>query len=90
MYGGQYMANYGEDFSPKDSKALEFHEFRKSFGQKVRGIRKSSGLSQEELAERARLHRNYISDVERGRRNLSLDALLKLSSGLGISIRDLF
>jgi len=84
------MANYGENFSPIQTDVNGFNEYRKSFGQKVRSIRKSSGLSQEELAERSRLHRNYISDVERGRRNLSLDALLKLSIGLGISIRDLF
>lgn len=80
----------GEVFTLGTSKDQGFESYRKSFGARVKSIRKSCGLSQEELAERSRLHRNYISDVERGRRNLSLDALLKLSSGLGISIRDLF
>lgn len=80
----------GEVISPEAMKDSGFQEYRKSFGLRVKTIRKRSGLSQEELAERSKLHRNYISDVERGRRNLSLDALLKLSSGLGISIRDLF
>lgn len=80
----------GEVFSPVGSDDNGFHEYRRSFGARVKSIRKSCGLSQEELAERSKLHRNYISDVERGRRNLSLDALLKLSTGLGISIRDLF
>lgn len=72
---------------PKDK---EFESFRKAFGNRVKHFRKSSGLSQEELAERSGLHRNYISDVERDRRNLSLDALLKLANGLGINIRDMF
>ncbi len=72
---------------PKDK---EFESFRKTFGIRVKHFRRSCGLSQEELAERSKLHRNYISDVERGRRNLSLDALLKLANGLGINIRDMF
>lgn len=79
----------GEVMSP-DQTAIAYLDYRKSFGQRVRTIRKKNGLSQEELADRSKLHRNYISDVERGRRNLSLDALLKLSAGLGIQLRDLF
>ena len=79
----------GEVKSP-DEISFAYLEYRKSFGQRVRTIRKKNGLSQEELADRSKLHRNYISDVERGRRNLSLDALLKLSAGLGIQLRDLF
>lgn len=84
------MKSYGEVISPEAMKDSGFQAYRTSFGLRVKTLRKHSGLSQEELAERSKLHRNYISDVERGRRNLSLDALLKLASGLGISIRDLF
>lgn len=81
---------YGEVVSIELPKDEEFESFRKTFGARVKHFRRSCGLSQEELAERSRLHRNYISDVERGRRNLSLDALLKLANGLGINIRDMF
>lgn len=81
---------YGEVVSLDSPKDEEFDSFRKTFGTRVKHFRRSCGLSQEELAERSRLHRNYISDVERGRRNLSLDALLKLANGLGINIRDMF
>ena len=67
-----------------------FNEYRQEFGLRIRRYRKRLGFSQEELADRSGLHRNYISDVERGRRNVSLDALLRLSRGLGINIRELF
>ena len=48
------------------------------------------GLSQEELAERAELHRTYISDVERGARNLSLESITRLARALDISVSALF
>lgn len=83
-------SGFGEVVSLVSPKDEEFESFRKAFGTRVKHFRRSCGLSQEELAERSRLHRNYISDVERGRRNLSLDALLKLANGLGINIRDMF
>lgn len=48
------------------------------------------GISQEELADRAGLHRTYISDIERGARNLSLESIDKLASALQITIAALF
>jgi transcriptional regulator with XRE-family HTH domain len=47
-------------------------------------------ISQEELAFRCSLHPNYISDIERGRRNLSLISIAKLASGLDVGIDALF
>ena len=81
---------YGDVGIETHANQDRFSGFRKEFGHRVRIHRKSLGFSQEELAERSGLHRNYISDVERGRRNLSLDALLRLAKGLSINIRDLF
>ncbi len=43
-------------------------------------------ISQEELSFRAGLHRNYISDVERGTRNVSLKAMEKIAHGLDTSL----
>ena len=51
----------------------------KLFGQAVRVRRHVLGFSQEELAWRAGLNRTYVTDVERGSRNLSLSTLEKLA-----------
>lgn len=61
-----------------------------SFAGAVRAWRKKLGLTQEELAERADLHRTYISDVERGARNLSLESISKLAQALAVSVSTLF
>ena len=65
-------------------------DIKKSFGSSVKGWRQQLGFSQEELAERADLHRTYISDVERGARNLSLESINKLAHALDISVSALF
>ena len=58
--------------------------FRRTVGQNVRTFRLRQGLTQEELAEKAAFHWTYISGVERGRYNISLDNLVKLAKALGI------
>jgi transcriptional regulator with XRE-family HTH domain len=68
----------------------DYEALRLQFGIRVKYLRVSCRMSQEELALRCRLHRNYISDVERGKRNISFEALQKLADGFGIDIRDLF
>ncbi|MBE0544404.1 MAG: response regulator [Verrucomicrobia bacterium] len=65
-------------------------DVKAGFAIAVRQRRKQLGLSQEKLAERANLHRTYISDVERGARNLSLDSITRLASALQVSISALF
>jgi ribosome-binding protein aMBF1 (putative translation factor) len=55
----------------------------------VRECRESLRLSQEEVAHRARLHRTYISDIERGARNLSLNSLVDLSRALELTTSEL-
>lgn len=63
---------------------------KKIFGASVRSRRRQLGISQEELAERADLHRTYISDVERGSRNVSLENIERLASALNLPIAALF
>jgi transcriptional regulator with XRE-family HTH domain len=60
-----------------------------TFGRSLRSSRKQRGLSQEDLAEAAKLSRNYISDIERGVRNPSLLALVGLSRALRLPLRDM-
>ena len=61
-----------------------------SFGQSVRAIRVASGLTQEELADRAGLDRSYIGGVERGERNPSLSVIEKIAEGLDVTLAELF
>lgn len=60
------------------------------FGQRVKEIRLKQNISQEELAFRCGLSKNYISDVERGTRNISLKSIEKIATGFAINIKDLF
>ncbi len=60
------------------------------FGKAVRALREERGYSQEELAERAGLHRNYVGGVERGERNVALENIVKLAAALSVKTRDLF
>jgi transcriptional regulator with XRE-family HTH domain len=59
------------------------------FGEQLRQIRLRVGLSQEELAHRSGLDRTYVSSCERGRRNLSLEAIIKLARALGVAPSEL-
>jgi transcriptional regulator with XRE-family HTH domain len=61
-----------------------------AFGRRVRELRMGLGLSQEELAERAGLHRNYIGGVERGERNIGLLNVDRLAAALNSRLSDLF
>jgi CheY-like chemotaxis protein/DNA-binding XRE family transcriptional regulator len=63
---------------------------KKHFGAAVRLRRNHLGISQEELAGRAGLHRTYISDVERGARNVSLESIHRLADALAIPASVLF
>ncbi|HTD67849.1 MAG TPA: response regulator, partial [Candidatus Limnocylindria bacterium] len=56
----------------------------------VKSWRSRLGISQEELAGRAGLHRTYVSDIERGARNVSLESIEKLARALKISVATLF
>ena len=65
-------------------------DLKRLFGTAIRSKRSELGISQEELADRAGLHRTYVSDVERGARNPSLESIEKLALALELSISGLF
>jgi DNA-binding XRE family transcriptional regulator len=63
---------------------------RQNLGKRIRLYRKLSRLTQESLAEQAELAPSYVSDVERGRVNISVDAVQRIAKALRINLRDLF
>jgi transcriptional regulator with XRE-family HTH domain len=56
----------------------------KALGFAIRQIRQKKNWSQEELAEYAGLHRNYVSSTERGERNIALINILKIAQALNL------
>jgi transcriptional regulator with XRE-family HTH domain len=64
-------------------------DVRRRLGLNVQELRRASSWSQEELAERAGLHRTYVSGVERGVRNPTITIVEKLALALGTTIGEL-
>lgn len=69
---------------------MESPDVQKGFGAEVKRRRIQLGISQEKLAERANLHRTYVSDVEAGKRNPSLASIQRLTLALGASLGAIF
>lgn len=63
-------------------------EFR--FGARVHALRIERRLPQDALASRAQVHRNYISEMERGKRNVSLRIIERIAKALDVEIAELF
>jgi len=57
-------------------------DIKLKLGRKIRETRVKEGYSQEELASRCGLHRTYISDIERGERNVSVENIEKIAKAL--------
>jgi transcriptional regulator with XRE-family HTH domain len=55
-----------------------------AFGQALRDARKTAGLTQEKLADKAGLDRAYVGSVERGERNVALVNIVRLARALGV------
>lgn len=63
---------------------------KENVGLRIRELRKQIGISQEALANKAEIDRTYVTDVENGRRNISIQNLEKLVDALNISFTDFF
>jgi transcriptional regulator with XRE-family HTH domain len=66
------------------SKASRFTRF--TFGSAVRRERENLGISQEEFAERAKVHRTYICSIELGKVNVGIEVAAALASALGLRL----
>lgn len=71
-------------------KELQKSEIIAILSKNMKETRLGQKITQEELSFRSGLHRNYISDTERGTRNISLEAIEKIAKGLDVEIADLF
>jgi transcriptional regulator with XRE-family HTH domain len=59
-------------------------------GTAIRKEREKQGISQEKFAHQCGLHRTYISSVEGGERNISLESVLRIAATLGVTLSELF
>jgi len=66
------------------------HSLQKQFGKRVRDARKALGWSQEEFADKCGLDRTYISGIERGIRNPTLQIIGVISDALDLSLSQFF
>ncbi len=65
-------------------------DIKQKFWLRVKEIRKEQNVSQEKLAEKAKLHRTYIWMIERGERNITIENIEKIAKALGVTLQDLF
>jgi transcriptional regulator with XRE-family HTH domain len=64
-------------------------DIRARLGANIRRLRREKGWSQEEYADRAGIHRTYVSDIERGARNPTITVVEKLAAPLQVEAGDL-
>jgi transcriptional regulator with XRE-family HTH domain len=65
------------------------HKILNVFGENVRSFRRKLDFSQEELADKANLHRTYIGMIERAEKNITLINMEKIANALKVNIEDL-
>ena len=63
---------------------------KKKFGDRIRKLRLKSNLSQEKLGLLIDMDRTYLTSVENGKRNISLENIAKIANGFNITIEELF
>ena len=63
---------------------------KQQVGERIKILRRKLGISQEELADRAEIHRTYIASLEVGKRNVSIITLEKVVNALEVSLSDFF
>ncbi len=72
----------------KEQRALE-QATKRAVAERIKGLRRGTGLNQEEFASQAQLYRSHYGFVESERREPKLGTLIRIANGLGISLSDL-
>jgi len=70
-------------------REVKMADIRELLGIKIRKVRQKKKMSQEDLAFESGLHRTYISDIERGARNVSIKNIEKIAKALKVSLKEL-
>lgn len=65
-------------------------EFKIKVGERIAELRKAKKLSQQKFANVADMERTYLTHIEKGRKNISLSTLQKITDALDISVKDFF
>ncbi|MCR0384767.1 helix-turn-helix domain-containing protein [[Clostridium] innocuum] len=68
---------------------MKYYQFLKRIGYRIRFIRKQKGMTQFILSQQCGLNQNYISDIENGKRNLTLLRLFNIAKALDVEISEL-
>jgi len=68
---------------------MKHHKILRTFGERIKKLRKRKGWSQETLGEKAGLHRTYIGSIERYERNISLLNIERLAKAFKVRVKDL-
>lgn len=66
------------------------NNFKQDFGKKLKELRLNKGLTQEELFFKSTVSRSHIGMIEKGKRDITLSAIFKLSRALEINLSDFF
>lgn len=75
--------------SPGRQSRPPIEEYRKAFGLRLRELRDEADVSQESLAHQIDMSRRYLSGIERGTANPTLDQIVRIADGLGVQPADL-
>jgi transcriptional regulator with XRE-family HTH domain len=65
-------------------------DMKVAIGERIAKLRKAQKLSQQQFSYDAEVERSYLTHVEKGRKNISIETLVKITKALGISLKDFF
>ncbi|MGN6803298.1 MAG: helix-turn-helix domain-containing protein [Ginsengibacter sp.] len=65
-------------------------DMKVAIGERIAQLRKAKNLSQQQFSYEADIERSYLTHVEKGRKNISVDTLVKITTALGITLKEFF
>lgn len=65
-------------------------DIKVAIGERIAELRKAKNLSQQKFSYEAEIERSYLTHVEKGRKNISIETLIKITDALEISLKDFF